>query len=411
MSARSLRGLAGVVLAGSVVLVATGCGTTMRDLPIPGTGVSGDTIQLNAEFDDALNLAEGAPVKVDGVDSGKVTSITVDDFVAHVTMDVTTEAQVKEGATARLRYTTPLGELFIDVDNPSSGPALEEDDTLGLPETETAPTVEDALAQASLLINGGGLDQLRIITDELNTALGGNEENIRGLLDRANVFLTEANATTASIDAVLNSLNSLSGTLSAREETINRAMREIRPAAAVLRRATPDFTRLLQAVEEFSAAANDTVNATRSQLLHLLSEVEPVLAELASNRGRFADMLRSIQRAADVAKQAIPTEFLNINLDLHLDGITGDGPIGDLLGLLDVIGVVLPVDEVNEILEGLGLPPLLDGLLGGGRQSDPGADGRAGDGDTGSGTGDPLGDDGGLLGLDGLLGGLTGGGA
>lgn len=409
---KALRTIAGGVLAGAVVLAASGCGTTMRDLPIPGTGVSGDTVQLNAEFDDALNLAEGAPVKVNGVDSGKVTGITVDDFVAHVTMDLKEDAQVRDGATARLRYTTPLGELFIDVDNPSEGPVLDDDATLALPETETAPTVEDALAQASLLINGGGLDQLRIITDELNTALGGNEENIRGLLDRANTFLTQANATTGSIDAVLNSLNSLSGTLSAREDTINRAMREIRPAAAVLRRATPDFTRLLQAVEQFSAAANNTVNATRTQLLNLLSEVEPVLAELAKNRGRFAEMLRSIQRAADVAKQAIPTEFLNISLDLHLDGITGGGPLGDLLGLLDTLGVVLPVDELNDILEDLGLGGLLDGilgdggLLGGGKQSDPGSTKGSGDGGAG-----PDGGDGGLLGLDGLLGGLTGGGA
>lgn len=413
---KALRTITGGVLVGAVVLTASGCGTTMRDLPIPGTGVSGDTVRLNAEFDDALNLAEGAPVKVNGVDSGKVTDITVEDFVAHVTMDLKEDAQVREGATARLRYTTPLGELFIDVDNPSDGPVLVDDATLDLPETETAPTVEDALAQASLLINGGGLDQLRIITDELNTALGGSEENIRGLLDRANTFLTEANATTGSIDAVLNSLNSLSGTLSAREDTINRAMREIRPAAAVLRRATPDFTRLLQAVEQFSSAANDTVNATRTQLLNLLSEVEPVLAELAKNRGRFAEMLRSIQRAADVAKQAIPTEYLNISLDLHLDGITGGGPLGDLLGLLDTLGVVLPVDELNEILEDLGLGGLLDGILGDGgllgggkQQTDRGATKGAGGDDTGS--GGPLGGDGGLLGLDGLLGGLTGGGA
>lgn len=396
---KRLRAVAGAMLAGAVVLTATGCGTTMRDLPIPGTGVPGDTVRLNAEFDDALNLAEGAPVKVNGVDSGKVTGITVDDFVAHVTMDLEEDAQVREGATARLRYTTPLGELFIDVDNPSRGDVLADDATLDLPETETAPTVEDALAQASLLINGGGLDQLRIITDELNAALGGNEENIRGLLDRAETFLTEANATTGSIDAVLGSLDSLSRTLSAREDTINAAMRQIRPAAAVLRQATPDLTRLLEAVERFSSTANDTVNATRTQLLNLLSEVGPVLAELAENRGRFAEMLRSIQRAAEVAKQAIPTEFLNINLDLHLDGITGGGPLGDLLGLLDTLGVVLPVDELDDILEDLGLGGLLDGILGGG---------LLGAGKQRSGA---AGDDGGLLGLDGLLGGPTGGGA
>lgn len=396
MTGRARRWAAAVAIATAVAVTGTGCSTTMRDLPIPGTGVSGDKIELSADFKDALNLAVGAPVKVNGVDSGKVTDITVDHYVAHVTMDVKTDAKIRDGATARLRYTTPLGELFIDITNPAQGTAMADGDTLGLPRTETAPTVEDALSEASLLINGGGLDQLRIITDELNKALGGNEENIRGLLDRANTFLTQANATTQSIDAVLGSLNSLSKTLNGRKETINRAMRQIRPAAAVLRRATPGFTKLLQAVQRFSGAANSTVNATRTQLLNLLAEVEPTLAELAANSGRFDSMLRSIELAANTGKQAIPTDYLDINGTLHVDGITGSGPVGGLLDLLDVIGVVLPTDQVDQILDGLGLGGLLPKTTTPGSKAD----------DT---TGSKSDDD--LLGLDGLLGGLTGGGA
>jgi phospholipid/cholesterol/gamma-HCH transport system substrate-binding protein len=311
-------------------------------------------------------------------------------------MDVRTDAKIRDGATARLRYTTPLGELFIDITNPAQGTPMAEGDTLGLPTTETAPTVEDALSEASLLINGGGLDQLRIITDELNKAL-----------DRARTFLTEANATTQSIDAVLTSLNSLSKTLNGRKDTINKAMRQIRPAAAVLRRATPGFTKLLQAVQRFSGAANSTVNATRTQLLNLLAEVEPTLAELAANRGRFDSMLRSIELAANVGKQAIPTEYLNINGTLHLDGITGAGPVGGLLDLLDVIGVVLPTDQVNQLLDDLGLGGLLPKTTDPATSSDPAtSDGSGGSGGSGGGTGIDN-----LIGLDGLLGGLTGGGA
>jgi len=334
---RRLRVVAVAATAGALLVATTGCSMTMRDVPVPGTGVSGDTVELKAEFDEALNLAEGAPVKVDGVDSGKVTSITVEDYVAQVTMDVRTDAEVREGATARLRYTTPLGELFIDIDNERTGEPVTDGATLGLPDTETAPTVEDALAQASLLVNGGGLGQLQTITEELNTVLGGNEDAIRGLLDRSAVFLAEANATTGSIDAVLTALNSLSGTLSDREQLINRAVREIRPAAAVLRRATPELTRLLQEVERFSGAANSVANATRTRLLQLLAEVEPVLAELAANRGRFNESLRALVRAAAAAREVVPGDYLNIALDLDLTGtdLSGNqtlGPLGDLLG-------------------------------------------------------------------------------
>ncbi|WP_418059289.1 MCE family protein [Pimelobacter simplex] len=380
--------------------VLSACSTTMRDLPIPGTGVSGDTIEIKAEFDDALNLAVGAPVKVNGVDMGKVAEIKPKDFTAEATLTIKTDAEVREGAQARLRYTTPLGELFVDITNPATGKALADEAVLTRASTTTAPSVEDALAQASLLINGGGLDQLQTVTEELNKALNGNEGDYRALLDKASVFLTRANATTQSIDAVLTSLNSLSSTLNGRKETINRAVREIRPAAKVLREKTPQFTELLAEIEKFTGAANQTVGATRAQLLTLLGELEPVLAEFAKNNGTFESSLRAVINAAKAADGVVATDYLNIALELHLDNLNVNGLLsGTVTGL------------VRDLLDLVGLGKLLPGLGGGlgGLLGGPKATG--GNGKTGGATGaqpggkapaDPLG-------LNGLLGGLFGG--
>ncbi|WP_156391511.1 MULTISPECIES: MCE family protein [unclassified Nocardioides] len=395
MRTTSTRAGAAAVLALAVGSLSA-CGTTMRDLPIPGTGVSGDTIEVKAQFDEALNLAVGAPVKVNGVDMGKVKEVTVDDFVAEATLTLKTDAELRDGAQARLRYTTPLGELFVDVTNPATGAELGENATLELKDTQTAPTVEDALAQASLLINGGGLEQLQTVTEELNTALSGNEGDYRTLLDRASVFLTQANATTQSIDQVLNSLNGLSTTLVSRQDTINKAVKEIQPAAKVLREKTPDFTRLLAEIEKFSAAANSTVNATRSQLLTMLTEVEPVLAEFAKNNGVFDQSLQALIKGAAAVNEIAPSDYLNIALELHVDGLSAAGLVeGTLASLLNLLGVDL---------SGLGLDL---GLLGLGKAPAPTKSGATtgGGGTTGSGsTSDPLG-------LNGLLHGLLGGGS
>ncbi|WP_377323099.1 MCE family protein [Pimelobacter simplex] len=388
--------------AGLAVLVAlllgtlSACSTTMRDLPIPGTGVSGDTIEIQAEFDDALNLAVGAPVKVNGVDMGKVAEIKPKDFTAVATLTLKTDAEVREGARARLRYTTPLGELFVDITNPATGKALADDAVLTRASTTTAPSVEDALAQASLLINGGGLDQLQTVTEELNKALNGNEGDYRALLDKASVFLTRANATTQSIDAVLTSLNSLSKTLNGRKETINRAVREIRPAAKVLREKTPEFTELLAEIEKFTGAANQTVGATRAQLLTLLGELEPVLAEFAKNNGTFETSLRAVIDAAKAADGVVATDYLNIALELHLDNINVSGLLsGTVTGL------------VRDLLDLVGLDKLLPGL--GGLLGGPKATGGKTGAKTGGKTGGAPAPGSDPLGLNGLLGGLFGG--
>jgi len=323
------------------LLLVAGCGPGLKDVPLPGTGVSGDTIQVRADFAEALNLAEGATVKVNGVDSGKVQGVNVKDFHAQAEMLVKTDAELREGATARLRYTTPLGELFVDITNPPKGAKVEDGAVLELADTSTAPTVEDALSQASLLVNGGGLEQLQTVTDELNTAVGGREETVRALLEQAEAFLTEANATTTDIDRALRALSSVSQTLQGRERVINRAVREIRPAARVLRENTPGLTQLLAEIEDFSAAANTTVRQTRDQLLTIIHQAEPVLDEFVKNQDRYPLSLERLVAAGDVIDSTVPGDYVSLLLAAHLD----DMAIGQLEELLGLLGLPL-LDDV-----------------------------------------------------------------
>lgn len=362
----------------------SGCSTTLGDVPLPGTGVSGETITVEADFAEALNLATGATVKVNGIDSGKVQDVAARDFTARVEMLVQTSAQLRQGATARLRYTTPLGELFVDVTNPSEGGLLADGATLGLDDTSTAPTVEDTLSQASLLVNGGGLGDLQTVTEELNTALGGREDTARSLLERSRRFLAEANATTADIDRALRSLSSVSVTLREREQVIDRAVREITPAARVLRQNTPGLTRLLRQVELFSASANDTVAQTRRQVHEILDQAAPVLRELSANRERYPLSLERLITLGKVTDNLVPGDYLALSAALHVDGIRTP----DLADLLDQLGIPLP-DLPG--LPGLPGPPQLplragaddprslSGLLG--RAAPAGADDAAGPSD------------------------------
>lgn len=358
---RLVRGAVGAVVAAFVV---SGCSATLGDVPIPGSGVSGDTITVKADFEEALNLATGATVKINGVTSGKVQEVIVDDFQAQARMLVKEDAELREGATARLRYTTPLGELFVDVTNPPEGEPLEDGAVLTIADTSTAPTVEDALSQASLLVNGGGLAQLQTVTEELNAIVGGREGKVRSLLEGSAAFLTEANATTDDIDLALRSLASVARVLQAREQVINRAVREIRPAAAVLRQSTPELTKLLAQLEKFSSVANQTVEATRTQLLNMLRQAQPVLAEFTRNRGEYAVSLKSLVTIGNAIDGVVPADFLSISLALHVDGI-GLPDLGDVLG--DLLGIDLPLlrtpaEQKHSPLDDLGLQGLVGSL-------------------------------------------------
>lgn len=349
-----MRRVAGFVAGVAGLLVVSGCGPTMADLPLPGSGVSGDTIRVDVQFDEALNLARGAQVRVNGVSSGKVREVTTKDFKAIAVLDVRRSAELRATATARLRYTTPLGELFVEVSNPTSGTLLRDGAVLPEAQSSTAPTVEDALASASLLVNGGGLNQLQTVTDELNAAIGGREDTVRRLMERADTFLGEANATTADIDRALTALATVSKVLRANQSTIDAAMTDIRPAAKVLRQNTPGLTRLLAKLTEFSDTANGVVGATRADILRMLDQVSPVLDEFIANKDTLGPSLKALVSLNDDVNAAIPGDYANMKLEMQMDKLTlpsllgapgsnadpgtaGSGstnPLGDLLGLL-----------------------------------------------------------------------------
>jgi phospholipid/cholesterol/gamma-HCH transport system substrate-binding protein len=365
---RLLAALASLVGIGLV----SACGPTMADLPLPGNGVSGDTITITARFDEALNLAQGAQVKVNGVNEGKVRSVTTSDFKAIATLEVRRSAQVRQNASARLRYTTPLGELFVDVTNPAQGTLVKDGGSLDPRRATTAPTVEDALSSASLLVNGGGLNQLQTVTDQLNAAIGGREDTVRELLVRANTFLDGADATTGDIDRALRALAAVSKVANQNRATIREALRDIEPAARVLRENTPDFTALLAKLAEFSGTANDVVGKTRSQILQMVREVSPVLQEFLDNTALLGPSLRALVHVSNTLNNVVPGDYLSLKLGINFAGVTppnllspgGGGSTGSPGGLL---GGLTGLAGKPAAPSAAGSPISLTALLGGAR--------------------------------------------
>lgn len=323
---RRLRWIAALLVA---ALGLSACGPTFTSLPLPGSGVSGNTITVKADFADALNLAQGAAVSINGVVSGRVQSVDASNFTAHVTMLVQKDANLRADAHVRLRYTTPLGELYVEVTNPSTGSLMQNDGTLGLDQTETAPTVEDALASASLLINGGGLNQLQTIVTEANKALGGHEGNIRSLITQTSNSLAQIYGARGDIDRTLTALNAVSQSLTQRRQIIHSALKDIGPAAQALRANTSNLTALLSSLDRFAGTANTVVGANKTELLNIIRQSQPVLQELVNVRGQLAPTLNAIGSLAATVRRTIPGDYLDLFVTLHLESIlTGSLPSG-----------------------------------------------------------------------------------
>lgn len=358
MRPRSLRALAVVGLAIGVA----GCSTGYKDLPLPGSGVSGDTYQVSAVFDQALNLAQGAQVKVNGVSVGRVQAVEAEDFKAEVTMEIKESVEIPSDSSARLRYDTPLGELFVQVTPGRSSDNLGDDDRFALRKTTTAPSVEDALAAASTLINGGRLGELQVIAEELNATLGGREDEIRMSLRRVTSFLRAANGSRGDITRTLVALRDVSQALDARRGTIRRALRDVGPAFEALGRDTDKVVALLTEAEDFARTAKRLVLEVDDPLLAILQDLGPVADAVLSTRSQLRPGLEALMAVADQVVLTTPSETLPLRALLHIDE-------SQLNFLGPVTGLQRPADDRAEDA-GRDRQPLLPGLdlLDGGRR-------------------------------------------
>jgi phospholipid/cholesterol/gamma-HCH transport system substrate-binding protein len=144
------------------------------------------------------------------------------------------------------------------------------------------PTTEQTLAAISLLLNGGGLGNVQDITQAFSTAFTGREADLRSLIEQLDKFIAYNNDQKQDIIAAAESLNALVGQFAAQKPVVDKALRTIPDALAVLSNQRNQLADALTQLGKFSALAADSVNQTKESLVAELKNVGPVLESLAN---------------------------------------------------------------------------------------------------------------------------------
>ncbi|MFS3130425.1 MCE family protein [Nocardioides sp. Bht2] len=318
MTARITRLLAGLTV---LLVTLTGCSMlNAENIPV-SSGVK-DGYEVTIFFPDALNLAVGAAVKIDGARIGRVEEVTTEKFQAKVRLAVNGDTPLPQDSTFRLRPTTALGELFVEVIRGEAKKPLKSGVVIDAASTRAAPTVEDGLAAASLLINGGSLSQIKTIVSEINTALEGRTGTVKEFIRGADKLVGSLNDGRTDLDGLLTALAETSTLLNKREKEINAAIDLAGPAAQVLRRNSGKVTDLLTEVAGMSGNVDKLVKALRGDLVTTLAQLGPVVSTLTANKAQAKQMLQKVSQLAPLLDRGVPTDYLNLLLILRFNANT-----------------------------------------------------------------------------------------
>jgi len=281
-----MRRLPGLLLAATVAAAVTGCGFHgVYSMPLPGAAAKGaHTYTVGAQFTDVLDLVPYSAVKVNGATVGHVKSISVQGTHALVSCQLPDSVRLPANAVARVEQTSVLGEKFVELEPPHNAPPigrLKDGDVIALPRTATDASVEEVLGALSMLLNGGGVDQLHTITHELSIALSGRTEVSRDLLLRLREFVSGLDAQKAAIIRAMEGLDRLTGIVRGQESTLTSAIDRMPAALGILADDRQRLTTMLGAVQRLGDVGAHVLNASHADLVANLRSLAPTLDRLA----------------------------------------------------------------------------------------------------------------------------------
>ncbi|MDQ2589221.1 ABC transporter substrate-binding protein [Saccharothrix yanglingensis] len=317
------------LLAVACVLVLTGCSTmpSAYDLPLPGGADLGDRpYRVVVEFDDVLDLVPHAGVKVDDVAVGKVEDIGLseDGSTALVRVAVRGDVLLPSNALARLRQSSLLGEKYVELAPPAQRSTTPLVDGAVIPVTRTNrnPEVEEVFGALSMLLNGGGIGQIRDISRELGAALSGNEAAARSLLSTVDGFVGALDGHKDEITRALDGMDRLASSLESRKADIGEVLDGLEPGLRVLHEQRGQLVGLLDSLDRLSSVATDVVDRSREDLVADLKALEPTLRTLAEAGQDLPQSLELLLTFpfTDAVLDGIKGDYLNTYLTLKPGG-------------------------------------------------------------------------------------------
>jgi phospholipid/cholesterol/gamma-HCH transport system substrate-binding protein len=327
-----------LLLVGSLLL--TGCDFDVYKLPLPGgTDTGDDPLTVRVVFADVLDLVPKSTVKVNDVSVGQVTDISLRGSNAEVTLELRNDTELPANALAEIRQTSLLGEKFVQLGPPPEGAAeepLASGDVIPLERSGRNPEVEEVLGALSLLLNGGGVAQLKTIAEELNLALEGREGAARSVLDQIRQLMTQLDDNKTDIVNAIESLNRLAISVREQEGTIDATLEQLPSALTSLDQQRGDLVRMLRALNRLGDVGVRVIRASKDSTIESLRLLDPVLTELAATGDNFAKSFNVfltypfvdevVGRDPQVARNLHMGDYTNLSVTLDIDlsqGTTG----------------------------------------------------------------------------------------
>ena len=239
-----------------------------------------ETYQVNAHFTDATGILNGDPVKIAGVDVGKVVSFKVSEGEAVVTMEISSDADLPENVIAEIKFRNLLGQRIVNLaepESPSSTPLQDGDD---IPIENTRPALDLSVVFNNLrpLIQSTNPEEINLVSRAILEVFEGREGHVAQILGNVGEVTQELADGDQRLARLITNLNQLTEVLNGQSNSIRGGINRFGELMESLSQTTPTIERVVSQLNSASGRFGGILARNRSNLDQELSDLNTILS-------------------------------------------------------------------------------------------------------------------------------------
>ncbi|HEX9236062.1 MAG TPA: MCE family protein, partial [Actinomycetota bacterium] len=243
-------------------------------------------------FSDASGVFRGDAVKLAGVDVGRVDSAHIENGKAVVLFNVNKDVKLTRDSVVSIRWRNVLGQRFLYVyPGTGGGPPLTDGDRIPLAQTETAGDIGAFLNHLGPILRAINPDEANAFLDAVNTALVGNEADIRGLVTDGATLAGQLSQLDDQIKSLISSSDIILSTYASQDRAIGSIVDNLDLVSARLNQMTDDINSLLVNFSDVQQQLDRLLADNRSNIDASLRSLQTVAKVLQNNRSELATTL------------------------------------------------------------------------------------------------------------------------
>ena len=290
-------------------------------------------VRIRARFNTVQELQKGDPVRMAGVEIGRVENIKLVENKVEVTVKVSKDAEIKTDSKATVKFTGLMGQNFVSI-------------SFGAP---TAPKISDGaeletIEQADLSSIMTKLDNVATGVEGLAKNLGG--DSLNNLLGPFVDFMKQNNPR---LTTILLNMQTLSSQIAEGRGTVGKLIADETLYSSAVNAVT-NLNHTAQDIQTLVADAKTAVNQTKDMInnvnagkgtLGMLTKDEALYRETTAAMGNLREIFQKINQGHGSAGKLVNDESLYKNVKMTLQKVEKATESLEDQGPLTVLGTII----------------------------------------------------------------------